>query len=98
MDAEEHGCSLVRFILPSDFERYLYSRMMTDRNVTTEDFNVVPTHKSGETITTLIGIPCTFDRRVPYGKSLFLYSTGYPGRQESETTEIPTYPGDPGAA
>lgn len=92
VDAQEKGCSLKRFIFPSDFERYMYARMMTDRYVTSDDFNVVPTHTSGVTITTLIGIPCRFDSRLPNGKTLFLYDTG--GKSKRLFEDAPPYPGD----
>ncbi|MDD5374455.1 hypothetical protein [Acidithiobacillus sp.] len=91
-EAESHGCKLVRFILPADFEAYLYSRLMTDRTVLAHEFNVVPTATSGVTDTLLMGVPCTFDKRLPHGKTLFLYDTG------TETISVPSepepYPGE----
>lgn len=87
--AQEHGCSLKKFIFPSDFERYLYARMMTDRSVTSEDFNVEPTVQSGVTITTLIGIPCKFTGRLPHGRTLFLYDTGSVPEYDPITEDYP---------
>ncbi len=91
-EAESHGCKLVRFIFPSDYERYLYSRMMTDRTVQVGEFNVEPTAVSGVTVTTLMGVACHFDKRLPHGKTLLLYDTGT--ETISGPGEVEAYPGD----
>jgi hypothetical protein len=65
------------FVFPEDFERFLYTRMMTDRDVKPEHFNVEPTHKSGVTVTTLCGVRCIFTTHLPHGTNLLVYDTGY---------------------
>ncbi len=91
-DAEANECKLTKFIFPDDFERYMYARMMTDASVSTDEFNVVPTHQSGVTITTLLGIPCRFDRRLPHGKTLFVWEPINEARADGVPAVTPEYP------
>ncbi len=90
-EAQVQGCTLRKFVFPDDFEGYLYSRMAMDSTIMPHEFNVIPGEKFGESITTLMGIPCKFDKRLPHGKTLFLYDTGK--ETISGPGPSPPYPG-----